>query len=122
MVQHRVVHEPLFRLGMTLGEGEHVESKRRHALTLRLCLGTEATCRSSAIADVRMSFVDIDESRVYTYEPACDIIGFQTFERKITSLALTADGNGVRQSSFRFWQSLTATATGDFRGPVRLHS
>lgn len=43
----------------------------------------------------RLYFVDIDEQRVYTYEPASCTIGYETFSRKITSLALTKGGHEV---------------------------
>lgn len=47
------------------------------------------------VAKQRLYFVDIDEHRVYTYEPAQKIIGYEIFSSKITSLALMQGGNGV---------------------------
>jgi hypothetical protein len=47
------------------------------------------------VAKQRLYFVDIDEHRVYTYGPAQNIVGYETFASKITSLALTVSGNGV---------------------------
>jgi hypothetical protein len=70
---------------------------------------------SKDVSKQRLYFVDIDEQRIYTYEPASSTIGFQVFGQKITSLALTVHGNGVSPSSNMKISSLTSAAVGNIK-------
>jgi hypothetical protein len=54
-----------------------------------------AECLRQDVRTRRLYFVDIDQCRVYTYEPSTETLGYQTFAKKVTSLALTAKGDGV---------------------------
>jgi hypothetical protein len=47
------------------------------------------------VSTQRLYFVDIDQNKVYTYEPSSDTIGYQTYDQKVTALALIADRPGV---------------------------
>ncbi|WVR05529.1 hypothetical protein IAU60_002547 [Kwoniella sp. DSM 27419] len=72
MVKQVTVTEPVLKLACTLGEG--------------------------AVWDTRTSrlyFVDIDQYKVYTYEPSSGVHGFQTFDNKVTSLSGMEHGEGL---------------------------
>ncbi|ORY26984.1 hypothetical protein BCR39DRAFT_469840 [Naematelia encephala] len=72
MVRTVVIKEPLLKLSCALGEGCIWDTRKQ-----------------------RLFFVDIDERKVFTYEPRTGIVGYQTFDRKITALALLEQDDGV---------------------------
>ncbi|WWC65528.1 uncharacterized protein I303_108146 [Kwoniella dejecticola CBS 10117] len=72
MVKHITVNEPLLSLNCTLGEGAVWDTRLQ-----------------------RLFFVDIDQRKVYTYEPGSGQHGYQTFDQKITSLSGLQDGSGL---------------------------
>ncbi|WVQ67496.1 uncharacterized protein L199_005696 [Kwoniella botswanensis] len=72
MVKIFTVTDPLLQIGCTLGEGAVWDTRTQ-----------------------KLYFVDIDQRKVYTYEPSSGIYGYQTFENKITSLSGLADGSGL---------------------------
>lgn len=43
----------------------------------------------------RLYFVDIDQKKLYTYEPSSGTIGYEVFDHKITAIALLEKGEGV---------------------------
>ncbi|ORY30179.1 hypothetical protein BCR39DRAFT_494779 [Naematelia encephala] len=72
MMRQVSVDEPLLRVGNTLGEA---------------CVWDART--------QRLYFVDIDQRKIFTYEPSSGIYGYQVFERKISSIAVMEDGTGL---------------------------
>lgn len=43
----------------------------------------------------RLYFVDIDQYKLYTYEPSSGKYGYETFDKKVTALASLESGEGV---------------------------
>ena len=43
----------------------------------------------------RLYFVDIDQKKLYTYEPSSGTIGYEVFDHKITAIALLEQVEGV---------------------------
>ena len=58
-------------------------------------LSTSSLIRVQDTRLQRLYFVDIDACKVYTYEPSSGIVGYEVFEKKITAIALTEEGDGV---------------------------
>jgi len=97
-VRYITVDKPLLRLGMTLGEGRLCVCRRSVGADSQAVFGWVGPRVWSLRQDVRQQrlyFVDIDQCKVYTYEPSTETIGYQTFARKVTSIALIAKGDGV---------------------------
>lgn len=57
---------------------------------IRVCSDTRQDSRSK-----RLYFVDIDQKKLYTYEPSSGTIGYDVFDHKITAIALLEKGEGV---------------------------
>lgn len=59
----------------------------------------KSTCPRSDIRQdsrsKRLYFVDIDQKKLYTYEPSSGTIGYELFDHKITAIALLEKGEGV---------------------------
>ncbi|OCF60795.1 regucalcin [Kwoniella mangroviensis CBS 10435] len=72
MVRKVTVSEPLLKIGCTLGEGCVWDSRRQ-----------------------RLYFVDIDQNKIYTYEPSTGIYGYQTFSNKIGSISAMENDTGL---------------------------
>ncbi|OCF30848.1 regucalcin [Kwoniella heveanensis BCC8398] len=72
MVKRFTVNEPLLNVGCTLGEGCVWDTRKQ-----------------------RLYFVDIDQNKIYTYEPSSGIHGYQTFSNKIGSISTVEDGTGL---------------------------
>lgn len=43
----------------------------------------------------RLYFVDIDQYKLFTYEPSSGKYGYETFDKKVTALASLEGGEGV---------------------------
>ncbi|KAM0747081.1 hypothetical protein T439DRAFT_367376 [Meredithblackwellia eburnea MCA 4105] len=67
-----IIDEPLLDLNMTLGEGCVWDSRSK-----------------------RLFFVDIDEGRVYVYDPKSNKYGYSQYDKKVTSIALLEEQDGL---------------------------
>lgn len=65
----------------------------------------------------KLYFIDIEKCKIYTYDPASGVHGYQIFDRRPTALALLEDDSGVRQSPEKVERvsANLATASGVFR-------
>ncbi|TYJ51624.1 hypothetical protein B9479_007794 [Cryptococcus floricola] len=72
MVKKIVVEESLLKVQNTLGEGCVWDSRGQ-----------------------RLYFVDIEQNKVFTYEPSSGKRGYELFEKNITALALLENGDGL---------------------------
>lgn len=111
MVKTYTVDKPLFTLGNTLGEGTTLtahDPPQRPVIAnnvCRVCLGSYTRHQESPISacsdlrqdsrSKRLYFVDIDQKKLYTYEPSSGTIGYDVFDHKITAIALLEKGEGV---------------------------
>ena len=86
-----VVSEPLLECGCQLGEGALWVSP--FAARKRLPRSHSKDARRQ-----RLYFVDIEDHKIYTYDPSSGTHGYQTFLRRPTALALLNVDSGVRPS------------------------
>ena len=95
MVKRIIVSEALLETGCQLGEGSLWV--RGHS-SIHRAVGADHLTQDQRRQ--KLYFVDIENCKIYTYDPSSGSHGFQSFDHRPTALALLEDDSGVRFSPY----------------------